>query len=308
MELRHLRYFVAVAETGSLTLAAEQRLHTAQPSLSRQIRDLEYEVGVQLLIRSPQGTELTAAGRAFLDHARLCLAQASAAGEAARRAAQPAKAVFSMGFLTGQEIDWLPLAPSILRDELPDLEIRVSSGFSTDLADGLQRGKLDVAFLRQEPMPDLEYRLVTKEPLVVILPSDHPLAAAAAIAPRELASQIFIGISDVAPVLRLAIQDYLKRSGIEIVPTLEIDNYMMAMSLVTSTGGVALLPASVRRYLSGPVTSRPLAGEQPTVDLLIGYRKADTSPILKKFLAGIDDVSRRIYDRARDGQNNAATK
>lgn len=295
MELRHLRYFVAVAETGSLTLAAEQRLHTAQPSLSRQIRDLEYEVGVQLLVRSPQGTELTAAGRAFLDHARLCLAQAGAAGEAARRAAQPAKAVFAMGFLTGQEIDWLPLAPSILREELPDLDIRVSSGFSTDLADDLQRGKIDVAFLRREPKPDLEYRLVTKEPLVVILPSDHPLAAAAAIAPRQLLGQTFIGISEVAPVLRRSIQDYLKRSGIEIVPTLEIDNYMMATSLVISTRGLALLPASARRYLSGPVTSRSLAGEQPTVDLLVGYHRANRSAILEKFLAGIEGLSARIY-------------
>src|SRR5712691_4661530 len=91
MELRHLRYFIAVAEEGSLTLAAEKRLHTAQPSLSRQIRDLEYEVGVQLMSRSVHGIELTAAGRAFLDHARLALAQVEAAREAARRAAEPIK-------------------------------------------------------------------------------------------------------------------------------------------------------------------------------------------------------------------------
>src|SRR5712692_10116414 len=88
MELRHLRYFVAVAEEGSVTLAAERRLHTAQPSLSRQIRDLEAEVGAQLLVRSVRGIELTAAGRAFLDHARLALSQVEAAGEAARRAAR----------------------------------------------------------------------------------------------------------------------------------------------------------------------------------------------------------------------------
>jgi len=86
MELRHLRYFIAVAETGSLTLAAERRLHTSQPSLSRQIRDLELEVGAQLLIRGPRGIELTPAGRVFLDHARLVLSQVEVAGEAARRA------------------------------------------------------------------------------------------------------------------------------------------------------------------------------------------------------------------------------
>ena len=101
MELRHLRYFVAVAEEGSLTLAAERRLHTAQPSLSRQIRDLETEVGVQLLTRTARGIELTAAGRIFLDHARVALLQVEAAGEAARRAVRPAKASFVLGFLTG---------------------------------------------------------------------------------------------------------------------------------------------------------------------------------------------------------------
>src|SRR5580658_9017737 len=160
MELRHLRYFVAVAEAGSLTLAAEKRLHTAQPSLSRQIRDLEYEVGVALMTRSVHGIELTAAGRAFLDHARLALTQAEAAAEAARRAAQPVKLTFAMGFQTGQEVDWLPRATSIVCDELPNIEIRVSSDHSTMLADDLQRGKLDIAFLRREQKPDLEYRLV----------------------------------------------------------------------------------------------------------------------------------------------------
>src|SRR5689334_22167778 len=101
MELRHMRYFIAVAEEGSVTLAAERRLHTSQPSLSRQLRDLEREVGVPLLTRSARGVDLTAAGRAFLDHARLALSQVEAAGEAARRAAHPAKASFVMGFLTG---------------------------------------------------------------------------------------------------------------------------------------------------------------------------------------------------------------
>ena len=100
MELRHLRYFVAVAEAGSLTLAAQRELHTSQPSLSRQIRDLEDEVGAQLLTRSARGIELTPAGRAFLDHARSVLSEVAAATEAARRMAHPAKPCFVIGFLT----------------------------------------------------------------------------------------------------------------------------------------------------------------------------------------------------------------
>jgi Transcriptional regulator len=101
IELRHLRYFVAVAEAGNLTLAAEQKLHTTQPSLSRQIRDLEEEVGAKLLTRNPRGIQLTSAGRAFLDHARLVLSQVEAATEAARRVDHPVKPCFTMGFLTG---------------------------------------------------------------------------------------------------------------------------------------------------------------------------------------------------------------
>src|SRR3978361_2369080 len=95
MELRHLRYFIAVAETGSLTAAAEHVLHTSQPSLSRQIRELEDQGGAELLLRSARGVELTAAGKAFIDHARLALTQVDAAIEAARRAAQPAKRRFA---------------------------------------------------------------------------------------------------------------------------------------------------------------------------------------------------------------------
>ena len=152
MELRHLRYFVAVAEEGSVTLAAARRLHTAQPSLSRQLRDLEREVGAQLLLRTVRGIELTPAGRAFLlDHARLALSQVEAAGEAARRAAQPAKASFVIGFLTGTEIDWFPEAVRLLRDQLPSIEVILVSQTSPELASGLLRGKVDVAFLRPEP-------------------------------------------------------------------------------------------------------------------------------------------------------------
>jgi LysR family transcriptional regulator, hca operon transcriptional activator len=111
MELRHLRYFIAVAEAGSLTVAAEKKLHTAQPSLSRQIRDLEYEVGVQLMTRSVHGIELTAAGRAFLDHARLALTQAEAAAEAARRTTRESRTLLSSSRLAGERS---PLASASL--------------------------------------------------------------------------------------------------------------------------------------------------------------------------------------------------
>ena len=180
MELRHLRYFVAVADAGSLTVAAEQKLHTSQPSLSRQIRDLEEEVGVQLLNRGAQGIELTAAGKAFLDHARMALLQAEAAKEAALRAAQPPKPVFSLGFLSGAEIDLLPEVTRVLREEFPGIDIRLSSDYSPTLAKALMRRKLDAAFMRADDnMEDLACKRVRTDPLVFVFPRDHRLAAQA---------------------------------------------------------------------------------------------------------------------------------
>src|SRR6202521_2614434 len=154
VELRHLRYFVAVAEAGSLTVAAEQTLHTSQPSLSRQIRDLEQEIGARLLTRRARGVELTPAGRAFLEHARSVLSQVETAADAARRAAHPAKPTFALGFLTGKEIDALPEAMRMLHDELPNIEVTISSQNSPDLADALMRGRLDAAFMRPEESAD----------------------------------------------------------------------------------------------------------------------------------------------------------
>ncbi len=290
MELRHLRYFVAVVEEGSLTTAAELRLHTSQPSLSRQIRDLEYQVGAELLSRSVHGVELTAAGKAFLDHARLALAQVDAAVEAARRAAQPAKKTFAIGFQTGHEMNWLPRAMHVLRDELQNIDITVSSDYSPDLAEALLRGRLDVAFLRVEPTFDLGYEVVYHEPLIVLMPSDHRLTSREAIHPREFVGEIFIGGSKKATVLRAVTEDYLRRSGLDIKLNHGVDSVSMAVSLVASMRGLALMPAYANNVLPWSVVSRPLEGEAPTIDLAVGYSKANTSPILKLFLSRVEEL------------------
>jgi LysR family hca operon transcriptional activator len=290
MELRHLRYFVAVAEEGSLTVAAEKRLHTAQPSLSRQLRDLEQEIGAQLFTRGARGIELTAAGRAFLDHARLALSQAAEAIQAARRAARPAKAVFSVGFLTGQEVDWLPHVTRILRAELPTIEFKVTSLYSPDLGDALQSGEIDLGFLRIEPRPDVSYQVIAAEPLVAILSSDHRLAAQAEIDPHDLEGEVFVGFSDVPHVLRGVVDDYLRCNGVDLDPSHRIDNFAMGISLVASTRGIALLPAYVEPLLPWSVVSRPLKGEPPTIDLAVGYRGDNPSPVLRTFLSNIDEL------------------
>ena len=302
LELRHLRYFIAVAEEGSLTNAAGRRLHTAQPSLSRQIRDLEYEVGAQLLVRSAKGVDLTPAGRAFLDHARLVLAQVEAAAAAARRASQPAKASFALGFLTGQEMDWLPGAMRILHDELPAIDVTVSSQYSPDLADSLVRGRLDLAFMRRETgQPDLEFRQVAREQIVAVMPSDHPLALKESASAEEIAREPFIHMSATAPVFRQVINDYFQGKGLSVKGDQKIDNLGMAMSLVASTRAMTLLPAYAKNFLTWSVTSRPLADGGPTIDLVLGYHRANRSPILKLFLSRVDtlitEVSSRVAER-----------
>jgi LysR family hca operon transcriptional activator len=292
MELRHLRYFVAVVEEGSLTTAAVRRLHTSQPSLSRQIRDLEYQVGAELLSRSVHGVELTTAGKAFLDHARLALAQVDAAVEAARRAAQPAKKTFAIGFLTGHEMNWLAPAMRLLRDELKDIQVTVSSDYSPDLAEALVRGRLDVAFLRAEPDFELSYEVVDREPLVVLMPSDHPLTARESIHPRELKGGTFIGGSNKATVLRKITEDYLRHSGVDIRLDHGVDNLAMAISLVASTRGLALMPAYAKNLLPWSVVARPLAGEPPTIEVAVGYDKTNSSAILKLFLERLGELKR----------------
>jgi len=291
MELRHLRYFVAVAEEKSITVAAKRRLRTAQPSLSRQLRELETEVGARLMTRSASGIELTAAGKVFLDHARLALAQVEAAAAAARRAAHPEERTLALGFLSGFEPEWLPGVMHVLREELPRIEVTISSKHSPQLAEGLATGKLDAAFLRaEERYPDLIYKVLIREPLAVILPSDHRLASRKAIGLKDLAGETFIGMADQAPVLRSITDDYIRRSGIDLKPTHKVEYLSMAMSLVASTRGVALLPDFARNFLTRSVVSRPLAGEAPSIDLVLGYHKANNSPLLKTFLSRVDDM------------------
>jgi len=299
MELRHLRYFVAVAEEGSLTDAAERRLHTAQPSLSRQIRDLELEVGAKLLERRPRGIELTAAGRVFLDYARLALLQVETAAEAARRAARPEKAAFVIGFLTGQELVWLPETLRILRGEDPDIEITLASQSSPELAGALMRGKVDVAFLRREAQaPGLAFKFLSKEPLLAVLPQNHRFAARNEIRLQDLAGETFISPTRVAPALKAAIDAYATKLGVTLRTEYDAENLSAVMSLVATTGGVTLLPLYVRHMLSPTVVMRPLHGEAPTIDLVIGYSRANTSALLKRFLARTNELRARVTQQS----------
>jgi LysR family hca operon transcriptional activator len=193
----------------------------------------------------------------------------------------------------------MPEALKILHDELPNIDVMISSQHSPLLADGISKGQIDAAFLRREKgVLGLAFRPLVKEPLMVILPSDHRLAALKTISPRELAGEPFVIVSNTAPVLRAVIDDYLNRSRINITPAHEADHVTMGISLIVSTRGVGLLPAYAQNFLPSSVTSRPLKGATPTVDLVLGYRKSNPSPILKLLLSRLDELVARVGKKA----------
>lgn len=305
-----MRYFIAVAEEGSFINAAERRLHTAQPSLSRQIRDLELEVGVKLLERKARGIVLTAAGQVFLDNARLVLMQLDATVEAARRAEQPKKSGFVVGFLAGQEVTWLSETLRILREEAPGTEITISSLSSPELANALTQNRMDVALLRREAQTSgLAFKLLIKEPLVVILPASHRLAKHRSIKPKELVRERFIaGSTKLAPVVRSAVKEYAASRGLSLNLEYDVENISGGMSLVASTGNLMLLPRYVTKMLVPSVVARPLEGEPPTVDLVMGYNKSNTSALLKRFLARADDLVTGVQKQNSESDSKGTAK
>ena len=149
----------------------------------------------------------------------------------------------------------------------------------------------------EEGHPDLVYKVLITEPLIVVLPSDHRLASHDAIQPLDFVGETFIGMADQAPVLRSLIEDYFRRAGIELQPAHRVEYLSMAISLVASTGGLALLPDFARNFLTWSVVSRPLAGAAPSIDLVLGYHKANTSPLLELFLSRTDELIARAATR-----------
>ena len=193
----------------------------------------------------------------------------------------------------------------LLRDELPSVEVILVTQNSPELTSALLRRKVDVAVLRPEPgLPNLAFKHLMSEPLVAVLPGDHPLAALEAISPRDIESQTFVNVSNIAPVLRAVIDDYLKKSGVSIATAHEASSISMAGSLIASTRGVALLPAHWLNVLPRSVVSRPLADNAPTIDLVLGYHKANVSPILKLFLSRMDDLIARVSKRSGGPENS----
>jgi LysR family hca operon transcriptional activator len=134
---------------------------------------------------------------------------------------------------------------------------------------------------------------------VVVLRSDHRLAKRKTISPADLVGEKFVGVSQTAPVLRAIVDDYLKRSGVTLTPDHETEHVVMGVSLIASTGGIALLPDYAQNFLTRSVTSRPLKGDAPTVELVLGYKKSNESPILKLLLSRLDELVARASKKSR---------
>jgi LysR family hca operon transcriptional activator len=254
---------------------------------------------VKLLERQARGVSLTAAGKIFLDHARLALLQVEAATDGARRTEHPKKPALAIGFLPGQEVVWLPHALRIIREESSDAEITLCSQSSPELALSLMRGKLDVAFLRQEAQTvGLSFKVLAKEPLIAILPANHRLASRKKIRPQDLASEIYVSPARTSPVLKSVILDYASRAGITLKARYEGENLPSAMSLVTSTGGITLIPQYAQNMLTPNVVARALDGVPPTIDLTLGYNNANSSPLLLRFLSRADELAANVQDQS----------
>lgn len=183
----------------------------------------------------------------------------------------------------------------ILREEAPGIEITISSQSSPDLANSLMQGRIDVALLRREAQTSgLSYKLLNREPLIAIVPKTHRLAAQDTVRPQDLAGEIFISPARLAPVLRSTIEKYAAAAGVRLNQKYDAETISGGMSLLASTGGVTLLPLYARNLLIPAVVARPLEGEPPTIDLVMGYSKSSASPLLKRFLSRSDELAAAV--------------
>ena len=285
MELRHLRYFITVAEELNFSKAA-LKLYTAQPSLSQQIKDLEEDVGVKLLNRTKRKVELTEEGAVFLEQARLTLAQADKAIAMARQVSQAKQQMLRIGFVPVAEMKIFPYVLPNLRVQNPDLKIELLSLNNTEQMKLLKKGELDLTFTRYNFNSDeIESQFVIREPLIFILPKDHPLAKYDRIPVKALNGIDFIIPSaEQSLTLHNAILDFAKANGIEFNIVQKTNNILFNINSIGIGLGCTILPGYIAPLTMNNTVIRPLDVELPYLDLYVSYRKDGNSVAVKKFL------------------------
>ena len=293
MELRHLRYFITVAEELNFSKAA-LRLYTAQPSLSQQIKDLEDDVGVRLLNRTKRKVELTEEGAVFLEQARLTLAQADKAVAMARQVSQAKQQLLRIGFVPVAEMKIFPYVLPNLRVQNPDLKIDLLSLNNVDQIRGIKKGELDISFTRDNFQSDeIESKFVLREPLIFILPKEHPLAKYERIPVQALDGIDFIIPSDEqSKMLHDAILNFAKDHGIEFNIVQKADNILFNINSIGIGLGCTILPGYIATLTMNNTVIRPLDVELPSLDLFVSYRKNSNSTAVQKFM---DLLSKVFY-------------
>lgn len=286
MELRHLRYFVAVAEELHFGRAAE-RLHIAQPPLSQQIRHLEDELGVALLERNSRNVRLTAAGAVFLTQARKVLDAAGAASEAARRAAQGETGALSIGFVRSATYEFLPRAIRSFSERFPEVALNLVEMTSSEQVEAVEQRRIHLGLVR----PPIDTRelarvIVTRERLVIALPRNHPLAARRTLALKDLANEHFILFPRYP---RPSWADYIvtlcREAGFEPRTGPMTVEVLTGISLVGAGLGVAVVPVSVQNLYPEDVVYREFRPPRPMTQLIAIHRNDEGAPTLRNFLA-----------------------
>ncbi|WP_298147051.1 DNA-binding transcriptional regulator HcaR [uncultured Acinetobacter sp.] len=285
MELRHLRYFITVAEELNFSKAA-LKLYTAQPSLSQQIKDLEEDVGVKLLHRTKRKVELTEEGAVFLEQARLTLAQADKAVAMARQVSQAKQQMLRIGFVPVAEMKIFPYVLPNLRVQNSDLKIELLSMNNSDQSKAIKKGELDITFTRQKLQSDeIESQFVLREPLIFILPKDHPLAKYERIPVKALNGIDFIiPAMEQSQTLHNLILDFAKSNNIELNIVQKADNILFNINSIGMGLGCTILPGYIAPLTMSNTVIRPLDVELPHLDLYVSYRKNSTSLAVTKFI------------------------
>ena len=286
MELRHLRYFVAVAEELHFHRAAE-RLHISQPPLSQQIRALEAELDVLLLERNRRAVSLTAAGAVFLRDAREILSAVDAAAESARSVARGESGRLAVGFVGSSMHGALPGVLRAHRRAFPQVALSLTELPTAAQLEALAAGRIDVGVLRPPVRePGLAFETIHTEPFVVALPADHPLAARAEVALGELLEEPFVLLSRrEAPGLHLSLAEAMAAAGGVPHVVQEAREMQTVVGLVAAGLGVSLVPASVGADAHRGVAYRPVSGGAPVVELALAWRPDDLTPVVEAFLA-----------------------
>jgi LysR family transcriptional regulator, benzoate and cis,cis-muconate-responsive activator of ben and cat genes len=288
-DLRHLRYFVAVAEELNFSRAAE-RLHMAQPPLSVAIRQLEQELGTDLFVRTSREVRLTEAGIALLDGARRTLAEAEAAVTAARRAATGEVGSLRIGYNWSARFDTLPALGQALKCTYPDIELLAEEMRPNRMPSALRAGAIDVALaLYAEVVDGLAYKTVRREPIVALLSATHPLAHEDAVGLQALANDFLMFPRELAPRLHDFYVGLCRRAGFE--PRLSSESARSRWTIGTwRASTAALLPASVSDDLPEGVVAVPISGLSEALEFQLTWRTDNHNPALAAFIALADGV------------------